>query len=337
MNTKIVYAVVSSEKDCYLEEAYVSMYSARYHNPDAHIVLVVDDNTEKTLVGQRKEETRFANEIVVVPLDKSLNGKMRSRILKTTLREHVKGDMVFIDSDTLVVKPLDELDNIDADLAGVYDLHSKRYGDCLTYDFGSLRLKKLGWSVCEDDPYFNGGFTFSKDNETTHKYYKLWNENLLYCFSKNIFVDQPALYHTNCMMGYIMQPLDGVWDCQVFSGILYFRDAKVIHYMARKEITEGYKPLFYMMDKSVLRGVKETGEISEQTKEVVKDHMTGIAPTIVSIAGEDIAMTKTNLYAFFRHRLGKWPFKIVNSFIKLLSNIKNKPKHFIIGGEFGYK
>ena len=41
MKTKIVYVLVSTDKDFYLEQAYVSMYSAKYHMPDAHIALLV--------------------------------------------------------------------------------------------------------------------------------------------------------------------------------------------------------------------------------------------------------------------------------------------------------
>ena len=40
MKTKILYVLVSSEADVYLEQALVSAYSARRHNPDAVLTLL---------------------------------------------------------------------------------------------------------------------------------------------------------------------------------------------------------------------------------------------------------------------------------------------------------
>ena len=54
MKTKIVYVLVSSEKDIYLGQAFISMFSAKYYMPDCHIVLVTDKLTSKTLIRCRK-------------------------------------------------------------------------------------------------------------------------------------------------------------------------------------------------------------------------------------------------------------------------------------------
>ena len=56
MKTKIVYVLVSSNNDIYLEQAYVSMYSVKYYMPDAHITLLTDKLTEATFIGIRKKE-----------------------------------------------------------------------------------------------------------------------------------------------------------------------------------------------------------------------------------------------------------------------------------------
>jgi len=43
MKTKIIYVLVSNENDCYLEQALVSIYSLRLYNPDANLLLLVDE------------------------------------------------------------------------------------------------------------------------------------------------------------------------------------------------------------------------------------------------------------------------------------------------------
>ena len=53
MKTKIVYCIVSNDEDIYLEQAWVSIYTLRRHNPDAEVILLVDKDTELTLIGKR--------------------------------------------------------------------------------------------------------------------------------------------------------------------------------------------------------------------------------------------------------------------------------------------
>ena len=53
MNTKIVYTLVSDDSDTYLEQALLSVYSLRIHNPRAIVELAVDQFTAMTLVDKR--------------------------------------------------------------------------------------------------------------------------------------------------------------------------------------------------------------------------------------------------------------------------------------------
>lgn len=325
MKFKICYVLTSCESDNYLEEAYVSMYSARHHNPDAHIVLVIDDKTNETLKGVRKEEVKYADEIKVVSFDPKYNAKKRSRLLKTMSRELIKGDMLYIDTDTIVVKPLDELDDIvTGDLAGVYDLHSCYYHDCFTYEFGLVRCRKMGWEIPADAHYFNGGMTFSRDTDTAHKFYKLWNENLLACFDKDITTDQQALFRTDYLMGNIIQPLEGVWNCQLPHGMQYFWGARVIHYFGSRVANN--KPLFMLRDRGVTDKIKQTGEISAEVKEVVREPMRGLAPCVFTIAGDDIDFMRSKVYLFLRHRFRTPFFNVVTKIVMMLSAIKRTSK-----------
>ena len=84
---KYVYVLASSVKDFYLEQAYISMFSLKHHMPDAHVVLLTDDITYASFVGLRKEELRYADEVIPVPLDAAYNQRQRSRLLKTLVRE----------------------------------------------------------------------------------------------------------------------------------------------------------------------------------------------------------------------------------------------------------
>ena len=125
MKTKILYVLVSSEKDIYLEQAYISMYSAKYYMPDAHITLLTDKATNETFHGIRAKEIEYVDETVVVDLDiTKFNAQQRSRQLKTNARNYVDGDYLYIDVDTIIVKPLYEIDEVEYSMAACWDTHS---------------------------------------------------------------------------------------------------------------------------------------------------------------------------------------------------------------------
>jgi hypothetical protein len=55
MKTKLVYVLTCAKEATYIEQALISIWSARYHNPDAHIVMLVNDKTNGLLVRKRAE------------------------------------------------------------------------------------------------------------------------------------------------------------------------------------------------------------------------------------------------------------------------------------------
>ena len=127
MKTKLLYILVSTPKDVYLEQAYVSVASARRRNPGAHITLLTDTVTEASFGQRGAQDAAFRalfDEVVVAPLDPSLPAMKRSRLLKTGMRQYVEGNFLFIDADTVVVRSLEEIDSVEASLAACRDLHA---------------------------------------------------------------------------------------------------------------------------------------------------------------------------------------------------------------------
>ena len=100
MKTKIVYVVISTDNDIYLEQAWISAYSVKYYNPTAFITFVTDEDTYKGIVSSdRKNILQIVDEIIPIPLEKGLSNMKRSRWIKTNLRNLIKGDFLFIDTD----------------------------------------------------------------------------------------------------------------------------------------------------------------------------------------------------------------------------------------------
>lgn len=91
MKTKVVYSLISCERDNYLEQAYLSLLSLREHTKDVKICLIVDEGTKQTRSSFRKSMMESFDEVIVVDIDKRYTNAEKSRYLKTTSRLHISG------------------------------------------------------------------------------------------------------------------------------------------------------------------------------------------------------------------------------------------------------
>lgn len=305
METKIVYVLVSTEKDIYLEQAYVSMYSLKRYMPDAKITLLTDKLTVDTFIGVRKEQIKYVDEIVIVDLDgDKLNAQQRSRQLKTSVRNRISGDFLFVDCDTIIVSSLEEIDKCDAEIAACRDTHSyladNPYQDMHLHDG-----HKLGWPIDDEKDYFNSGIIFVKDTPKTHEFYRCWNKNLNKGYQKHVFMDQPSFAKTNFEMGHVIKHLPDIWNCELKHGIRYLKDAKIVHYLCTNPSVHQSKQLFLLNEKDCLLEIKRTGMISDEIKAVVEDPFLGIAEVTHCFSGEDVFFFRTQTYNFFRNHFRK--------------------------------
>jgi cellulose synthase/poly-beta-1,6-N-acetylglucosamine synthase-like glycosyltransferase len=124
MKTKLVYVLVSyDEQNDYLEQCLLSCYSARLHNADAEIILLVDNLTDNTLQGKRAEILKYISQKIVIDIAGNYNATQRSRIIKTTAREYVRGDFLFIDTDTVITQSIAGADQLQCSIGAVADGH----------------------------------------------------------------------------------------------------------------------------------------------------------------------------------------------------------------------
>ncbi len=296
MKTKFVYALVSSPADNYLEQAFVSMYSLKHHNPDAHIVVVTDEISNHSFVELRKKELRYADEIVVVPLDDSYTQRQRSRLIKTSIRQHVSGDYLFIDCDTVICKSLEIVDTLQYDIAACVDTHCHDFRDnpyrwlCLAHG------RALDWPIEKEEQYFNCGVMLVKDTPNTHDFYNRWHANLIDGFSMNVFMDQPAFAKTNYQMRHIVHVLDDVWNCELKHGIRYLKDALIVHYLTTNTSPHAGTQLFLLNEPAAFNQVKQTASISPEIEALVDDPFKGLATPTHTFAGNDLYFFQTKPY-----------------------------------------
>ena len=254
MQTKIVYVLTCAEDTTYIEQALISIWSARYHNPDAQILLLVDDKTDELLIGTRSELLNYISEKIVVSFeDTTLMPMYRSRYIKTRVRYLVDGDILFLDSDTIINGSLAEIDDCPYDVAAVFEsnLLISQFHPSL-YDSMAENARKIGWNPEEEQHYFSSGVIYAKDTPAAHALFEKWHNNWQQGLSLDIRIDQPSLAKANIECGRLIQPIENKWNCIMFTYPRWAKDALVLHFAA-------YRNMSFLFSKRVLRYIKENG------------------------------------------------------------------------------
>lgn len=301
MKTKIVYVLTSSENDVLLEQLSLSLYSLKYYNPNSEVYLVVDQDTYSSIKNDRNNIREFLTDIIPVKTPDEYNNMLRSRWLKTSLREYIKGDYLFVDSDTIIADDLEECDNWTCDIAAVIDRHIPVNKAHQYYDYICNRAKDTGWIFeTSDSNYFNSGVMFVKDNESTHAFYKKWHEYWLEGIKHQVYQDQPTLGKVNKEQGYIIKELNGVWNCQIMAnGIKFLSTSKIIHYFNAERQTEK-KSVFYLpSDKELYLKIKNNNFVLDDSiKKMIENGRTAFAFNYAVFADEQLLAIRDSFSQF---------------------------------------
>lgn len=268
MNTQIVYAIISTDKDVYLEELWASLFSLRIYHSEAKVRVLTDEPTAQR-INNRPTLRTMINNVIVIDVPNHYSAKERSRQIKTTVRNIIDGPYLFIDTDTIICKPLDTIDTLTCDIAAVPDGHLPLNEHAFRASVYSNVQKIFNEDVHDSQFWFNSGVMYVADNETTRRFYQRWNENWTYsCFQRGNSQDQPALVKTDKELGYIIKPLPDIYNCQLALSLKYYADAAIVHFWHMDFIADqSYSPF---MGLSVYREIKEHGSITPHVEELIR-------------------------------------------------------------------
>lgn len=267
MKTKIVYALSSSWNDFYLEQLWMSVYSVRLYHPEVQIEVVVDKETAESLVGKCANWQKMINQLHVIDCPKEYDTLYKSRYLKTTLREYIVGDYLFIDTDTVICAPLTDVDEFEGDICGVLDnIQPTLYGNTPS----GQRAIQLGWSRIVGQPYINTGILYVKDNEATHNFYTLWHKYWLESVSKGLHYDQQCFGMVRMDTGDLVKEIPSKWNFQMKGMPLGTKlgDAIVLHYFASVSPTKWSS--FAFETPQCYEEIRSLGDIPQWLKEMIK-------------------------------------------------------------------
>jgi len=254
MTTKLVYVLTCAAEKYYIEQALMAVCSARHWNPDAHIVLVVDNNTDKLLEGKRAEIMKYVSEKkVVVFEDKNTTPMYRSRWLKTSVRDLVDGDFLFVDCDTVCQCSLSEADGFSYQIAMVPDGHQsvKDYNDGIK-SYMKSNAELLGYDVFNEELYFNSGVIYAKDTDQVRDFWRCWHSEWITGQSKGVQIDQSALGKANLLFKHIIERLPDEWNTLVYMNPLFMPQGKILHFW-------GFRNKSFVFSETFLDYVQKNG------------------------------------------------------------------------------
>lgn len=310
---KFVYALTSKPGDYFTEQTYVSMYSLKKHNPDAHITLVTDKDTPATLTGNRGRLNELVDEFIAVEIPAELTPVQKNRFLKTSLRMIVKGDFLYLDNDTVILADLSPLEKLECEFGAVKDQHKlldpKHHQQLKMY---LKTTKKKFWNYYY---YFNGGVLFVRDTENTRQlfsdWHHLWNEERV---KYGINIDQPSFSQSNIKNGCMIQEIDDVYNCMVTQkcAVPFLFDAKIVHYFSNSPSAS----LFPLTQADVLQKIRDHG-ITEEIEVIIRCPQLEYLKNSLIIGGEELAKKHRGPFMVLSRKLER-TFPFLNGWARLL-------------------
>lgn len=320
MKTPIVYALVASPKDYFLQEIWASVYSLRLYEQDRDVHICCDNDTA-SYIKCFPDFTKIVTEIITIPIPDNLNSKQKSREIKTTTRKYIRGKFLFVDTDTIFTGSLNEIDTISYDIAAVPEFHVSLNGSLFRNNIISNVKNIFDVDISDAERWHNSGVMYVDDTPITHQFYERWNANWKFsAFERGNSQDQPSLIKTDKEFGYIIKELPGEFNCQLCMSVKHFANAKIIHFLHFGLLPKIHNPFY---DKRIYQQIKEDGGITQETKEAIEQCKSLIDSTSCIIEGETIKFLLSNPGHIFLSifKEGGWKLSLMNKIAVLFQKI----------------
>ena len=267
---KVCYVISENEKLIYYNELLISLSSLRKQGFDGAVIILTDQTTAIEIERQKRcDHQELLAELRIVETPVSYSQKEKSRFLKTSMRAHISGDFLFLDTDTVIAGPMPE--SFDGELALALDYNTELKNRSCDIQRLIERNECYGYALDMDEPYFNSGCIWAKDTRMAHEFFHRWNNEWERCRERGFVLDQPSLNYVNWSMGGVVQELDGKFNAQILgcpTPINLLNDAKIIHYFNTGR-------MIYMLQKPE---IKSLGYHSEAVQAIIASPKSAYLP-----------------------------------------------------------
>jgi hypothetical protein len=255
-----VYVMTCTGRNRFSAMAYLAVKGLKRVHPDARAVLVCDPETRDRLAADFPELLDQYDRVIPTPSDVP-DVLIRSRYLKTTIRDAVDGDLVYLDIDTLPVSPFADIAAGSWDVAAVQDRNHHCPVEPVFPYWREDDYRKLGWPS-PLPKFFNSGVVFLRDNAKTRDLGRRWTARwrelaAIGRSDDDQFALTTAIFDTP---GLVVNELDIRFNAMVAAHPCHARGAKVYHFFAG-----GTKPGTNTLADHLITRYLATGEIDWPT------------------------------------------------------------------------
>lgn len=231
---RVVYVITSTGEDIYAVMTRISIASLRISNMNMTITIACDTETNLKIQHAGSELLNEVDDWIVVDTP-SGEAEFRNRFVKTSLRQHIEGPFVFLDSDILIRGDISSIFLINSDIAAARN-HSKKLLRDQIWAQDAEILALMKWDVGEE--YLNGGVIFFNDTSMAEKLSEIWHELWLNSYGNNGSTrDQPALNMALASIKLDLHVLSDVFNAQIKNNIRVSKGASVWHYYTSGDIS----------------------------------------------------------------------------------------------------
>ena len=210
------------------------------------------------------------------------------------MRNHVSGNLLYVDCDTLIADSLESIDNIDTPIAAVADGHTSLQFHPVI-DLFKRQNQSFKYPFNEVEKYFNSGVMFSKDCVEAIEFFSAWHENYKAGVKEGVIQDQPSLSKTNYESNCIIKELSGEWNCQIRLGAKYLKNLKILHLVSKRNM-----PISILGDKKFLQKLKQEG-LTEENKLLIINYENTFYEPMGIVVNEDMNFNFSPLYEEVRN------------------------------------
>ena len=262
----ICFVIAAKDLGLHADMAAVAALAVRRLHPQARIVLATDEPTARAIERRGHALREIASDLIVYATGND-DPRISSRHIKTVLRQLVKGDYLYLDSDAIAVQPLDRGWPEGGDLALARDWNPGIPTDELPH-VAKLRAE-LGWHF-PADRYFNGGVIFVRDTPAAHAFYEEWHRRWQQALSVGFWLDQPALNSaltTGIAKVAILPDRD---NCAIHSSTMLRGRARIFHFWTCAYV--GEIPLDTLLGHLIARFQRDGGLDGEAIRRAARDN-----------------------------------------------------------------
>lgn len=210
--------VLSDNKSMFVySELLISVESLLVNGKHNRVVVLVDQVTIEEIGDILLKEMQKRNvQVITVQVPEAYSQKEKSRYLKTSIRKYISGDILYIDTDTVIVRRLPEIIS-NNDLAMVPEFHLQRKDVTpqrfLQWDVE--QYKKCDLQVDMEGFYFNSGVMWVRDSPKSADFFSKWHEWWLFTRGHEVTNDQISLNYVNTYIYPLISPLSDFFNVQL--------------------------------------------------------------------------------------------------------------------------